>query len=158
MILTRLPLFSYWTDFTPTIPKLYWDVYSQEDRIKKICCEFFKMTKYADKIAEQLNLTADEIEELQEEFTKFMESGFEDYYEEQIAAWVQENMASIMEQSMRLVYFGLTLDGYFVGYVPQGNAWDDVMFDTGQNYDNDKYGRLMLYYKTDSSSEVWQEE
>lgn len=156
MILTRLPLFSYWTDFTPTIPKMYWDVYSQEDRIKKLCCEFFKMTKYADKIAEQLNLTDDELEELRNELEEYIQGAFETYYEEMLNNWINENMADILSRAMRIVYFGLTLDGYFVGYIPEGNAWDDIMFDTGQNYDDDKYGRLMLYYKTDSSSDVWQ--
>lgn len=157
MITTRLPLFAYWTEFTPTIPKVYWNVYSQEDRIKKICCEIHKMTSYTDMLTNTINEVLDEINELDNEFQDFIEHGFEKYYAEQIAQWVQDNMADIMNEAMRIVYFGLTQDGYFVGYVPVGNAWDDINFDTGADYNNDNYGRLMLYYNVDNSPERWQE-
>ena len=43
-----------WTDFTPTLPQFYWDVYSAEQRIKHICYELCKMHCYSDYLAEQL--------------------------------------------------------------------------------------------------------
>lgn len=53
--LLQFPLFSKWTDFTPTVPKLYWDVYSQEERIKKICIQLHRIMQWLDKSTEILN-------------------------------------------------------------------------------------------------------
>lgn len=46
--------YAAWTDFTPTLPQFYWDVYSAEQRIKHICYELCKMHCYSDYLAEQL--------------------------------------------------------------------------------------------------------
>ena len=35
-----------WTQFTPALPEFYWDVYSAEERIKKICMELHKLCEY----------------------------------------------------------------------------------------------------------------
>ena len=43
---------------TPTIPKFYWDVYSQEQRWKTICCELGKLIDYANAIGVQVNICA----------------------------------------------------------------------------------------------------
>lgn len=40
---------------TPTIPKFYWDVYSQEQRWKAICEEIGKLSDYASMVAEVYN-------------------------------------------------------------------------------------------------------
>lgn len=40
---------------TPTIPKFYWDVYSQEQRWKAICEEIGKLSDYASAVAEVYN-------------------------------------------------------------------------------------------------------
>ena len=46
--------YAAWTDFTPTLPQFYWDVYSAEQRIKHICYELCKMHCYSDYLARQL--------------------------------------------------------------------------------------------------------
>lgn len=55
-----LPPFMGFTAFTPEVPKLYWNVKSQEQRYFMLCKELHKLICYADAIAERLNLvTAD---------------------------------------------------------------------------------------------------
>lgn len=142
-----IPYASY-TQFTPALPEFYWNVYSAEQRMKHLCMELHKLICYANYLGEDINLTHEIVEELQKEFEQFKESGFEDFYEQQIENWVKENLDSIFATYSRGVYFGLTLDGYFVAYVPE--SWSDVIFDTGADYTLDTYGRLILRMDVDS--------
>lgn len=62
--------------------------------------------------------------------------------------WVVRNSASIMESLTKMVFFGLTDDGYFVAYIP--STWDDIIFNT-TGYDINvalmpEYGHLVLSY------------
>lgn len=118
------------------------------------------------KIAEKLNEVIDnygifddtlirfqeQIDELKKEFEKFKEHGFDDYYAEQVKEWIANNLTYIFDNIIRQVYFGLTLEGYFVAYIPKG--WDDIIFDTGMQFGADTYGRLILRWDTDSPSTV----
>lgn len=139
------PLIPYggFTKFTPTLPEFYWDVYSSEQRVKHICYELCKLARYDDYLAEQLGLTRADVEKLMADFEKFKESGFDDYYEDQISQWVNEHMPDIMAQATKMVFFGLTDDGHFCAYVPAQWAF---VFDTSVDYTSDDYGRLSITY------------
>lgn len=140
-----VPLYKAFTQFTPVIPKFYWDVDSQEQRIKQICEHIDKIIAYANTMGISINSNHDDIEKLVKEFEEFKSGAYDDYYQEIIEKWVQEHMEEIMEQATRMVFFGLTDDGYFCAYVPE--SWDAIQFDTGLNYENKReYGRLLLYY------------
>lgn len=152
MVYNSLPGYAGFTSFTPTIPKLYWDVYSQEERIKRICMELHKLCEYATAMNVNINLNHDMIEALRLEFEKFKETGFLDYYEALIEAWINENMERIISMSIKQLYFGLTLDGYFVAYIP--DSWDEIIFDTGAVYGTNEYGRLILLMDVDNARPV----
>jgi hypothetical protein len=144
MVYNSLPGYAGFTSFTPTIPKLYWDVYSQEERIKRICMELHKLCEYASALNININLNHDMIEALRAEFEKFKNTGFLDYYEKQIQAWIDANMERIISEAIKMVFFGLTEDGYFCAYIPK--SWAGIIFDTGAAYENDDYGCLILEY------------
>jgi len=148
-ILTKVPPYNAFTDFTPTLPKLYWDVYSQEERIKAICFAIDKIIKYADFLGIELNKDTEEILKLREEFDEFKEGAFDDYYIELLTNWINDNMANIIRQSIKMVFFGLTSDGYFCAYIPE--SWSDITFDTGMVYGTQAYGRLILQYDVDGT-------
>ena len=150
-----IPGYLGFTDFTPVIPSLYWDVYSQEQRYHAICKELCKLISYTDFLGENVNLNAQHIAELVAEFKKFKESGFYDYYAEQIEQWINDNLEWLMKTLVRQVFFGLTLDGRFVAYVP--DSWNDIVFDTGAVYGLGTYGRLILRWDADSPNDVNQE-
>lgn len=149
-----IPRFSFWDPGTWAIPKLYWDAFSQEQRIHAICKQLAKIIGYADYISNQVNENAADIAELQDMFEKFMESGFDDYYAEQIEKWVNDNLGYLYETLIKLVYFGLTDDGHFIAYIPE--SWNDIFFDTGFDYSLDTYGRLILRWDVDDSHPVTQ--
>lgn len=148
-ILTHIPLFAGFTDFTPTIPKFYWDTYSQEERIKAICAAIDKVVHYAEAIGIELNLAEDEIEKLYQKFQEFEDQGFAAVYEQILKEWINENMPDIIRQAIKMVFFGLTSDGYFCAYIPE--SWRDIIFDTGMIYGTQAYGRLILQYDVDGT-------
>ena len=137
--------------FTPTIPKLYWNVKSQEQRILRICDLLDKLICYSDYLGDNVNLNRKDIEALKAEFLEFKEHGFDDYYLEQIEKWVNDNLETLYHLLVKQVYFGLTLDGRFIAYMPE--SWDDIIFDTGNVYGVDTYGRLILRWDVDESGE-----
>lgn len=142
-----LPYYAAFTDYTPTVPKFYWDVYSQEERIKKICEELHKLSSYDDTLAEKVNEVVSEIEQLYKDWDDFKEGAYADYYKKQIDAWIDENLKYIYNHTVKQVHFGLTDTGYFCAYIP--DSWSDIRFDTGAVYGTEQYGRLILRYVTD---------
>lgn len=74
-ILNIMP-YGAFTVSPPAVPALYWDVYSQEQRIKAICERIHKSDAYMDYVAKTLNSyaaelnedLANELETLQDEF------------------------------------------------------------------------------------------
>lgn len=138
-----VPYGSY-TAYTPALPQFYWDVYSAEQRIKHICFEIDKIINYADSLGVQLNVTHDDVAELQQEFEKFKESGFFDYYAAQIEQWIRDNFNKIMKQILNQgIFFGLTEDGYFCANVAYQLTF---VLDTIANYSDENYGRLTITY------------
>jgi len=147
-----IPPFWGFSAFTPTIPKLYWNVKSQEQRILNLFDLLNKLICYAEQMGIQLNVSQDELEKLKAEFEKFQDSGFEDYYEKQLAQWIKDNAATLFQLLAKQVYFGLTDDGHFCAYIP--DSWSDVTFDTGAVYGQADYGRLILRFDADGTGVI----
>lgn len=139
-----IPLWDGFVASTPVIPKMYWDVYSAEQRWKEICKNLHKVIDYAQAIGVQVNINTQNIKDLQNKFDEFMRSGFFDYYADLLEKWIADNMAFIWSKLSLLVIPGLTDDGYFCLYVPA--SWSEIMFDTVAEYADDNYGCLVLRY------------
>lgn len=138
-------LFPFITQYTPVVPKLYWDVYSAEQRMKWLSKEWDRIEHYLLDLCNQTNQNTEDIEELQKQFQEFKEHGFDDYYREMLEQWIEDHFADIIENAIQVLFFGLTEDGYFCAYVPKN--WAKYMvFDTGATYGADDYGRLKIAY------------
>lgn len=135
--------------YTMVIPKFYWDAESQEQRVKYLCMLYDKLMAYVDALKDNVNVDSEAIAELQDAFQKFMESGFDDYYAEQVEQWIGANLEYIFETVAKQVFFGLTSDGYFCAYVPK--SWSEIQFDTGAVYGTLEYGRLILRFDAEGS-------
>lgn len=147
-----LPYFAGFTAFTPEVPKLYWDVKSEEQRYFLICEHLHKVICYLDCMSDKINIDHDEIEELKRLFEEFKESGFEEYFEEKILDWLDSHQKEIWEHLGQMVFFGLTMDGYFCAYIPE--SWSDIVFDTGAVYGTYEYGRLILRYNVEGQGVI----
>ena len=159
---TASPIPPFWgfSAFTPTIPKLYWNVKSQEQRILNLFDLLNKLVCYCDNMGLQIDVNAKDIADLQKAMQELKDGGLLDYYEKQIYAWIQANMADLLSAGIKQVYFGLTDDtysggaGFFVAYIPE--SWSEITFDTGAVYGLDTYGRLILRWDADSPYSVEQ--
>ena len=147
-----IPPFIGFTMSTPIVPELYFEVETAEQRWLEICKWLQKLTEYAEKTGNISNLNKLAIEKLQAAFDEFKAHGFDDYYAEQVADWIDEHLSYIYDKTMKQVYFGLTSDGYFCAYVP--DSWRDITFDTGAVYGDERYGRLILRYDVDGSGVI----
>lgn len=136
----------------PILPAVYDDSYSYYECICKLTEKINEMVAIVNDADSTLADMKEAIEALQEEFEKFKESGFEDYYQEQVEEWIKNNLEYIFNYCVKQVYFGLTQDGYFVAYIPK--SWNDIIFDTGMNYSLDTYGRLILRWDVNSTHTV----
>ena len=66
------------------------------------------------------------------------------------SSWMRQNALSLVGELVKMVYFGLTDDGYFVAYIPDG--WSDILFNTTGldiNVYGVDYGHLTLSFNTD---------
>lgn len=151
-VATPIPPFWGFSAFTPTIPKLYWNVKSQEQRILNLFDLLNKLVCYCDNMGLQIDVNAQDIADLQKAMQELKDGGLLDYYEQQIYQWIQDNMEALISASIKFVYFGLTDDGYFCAYIP--DAWSDIVFDTGMVYGRSDYGRLILRFDVDGAGVI----
>lgn len=128
-------------------------VYGDEISYYEVLC---KVTDYLNKTMSNVNdLNEDAkklyvyVEELYALLEKFMTSGFDDYYAEQAVKWIDTHLTWIFNHVAKQVYFGLTMDGHFVAYIPE--SWSDITFDTGAVYGRTDYGRLILRFDADGA-------
>lgn len=129
---------------TPVLPSMYWDVYSAEQRWKAIGKLLKKLCEYVEYMGDEINVDRDTINQLLEDFEKFKESGFFDYYAAQIEQWIRDNFNEIMLQILNQgIFFGLTEDGYFCANVAYQLTF---VLDTIANYSDENYGRLTITY------------
>lgn len=136
----------------PVVPKLYWDAMSQEQRIHRLCQEMHNIVDHCNVMGQAINLDHDIITQLETDFQRFQESGFDDYYAEQIERWIRDNAELLFTDLAQMVFFGLTMDGRFCAYVPR--SWAQIQFDTGMVYGQFDYGRLILRYDADGSGVI----
>lgn len=135
--------------YTPVLPKLYWEAITPEQELHELCKRLHTLFDYAQQLGTLTTEQMQELAALQAEFEKFKASGFEDYYEQQLADWIRNNAALLFRTLASQVFFGLTDDGFFCAYIP--DSWSDITFDTGMVYGRSDYGRLILRFTADGS-------
>ena len=65
--MTRIiPSFAGFTEFTTSVPKIYWDVKSQEQRIHGICKLLHKCICYADMLGDNVNEIAQTLQDIED--------------------------------------------------------------------------------------------
>lgn len=89
--MTRIiPSFAGFTEFTSSIPKLYWDVKSQEQRILAICKLLNKVICYADMLGENVDEIAHTMQEI-------LDGKLDPMIIAAIAEWFENNQPEILQ-------------------------------------------------------------
>ena len=137
-----VPRLVNWHNYTPTLPNFYWDVYSDEQRIKHLCMEMHKLVDYCDMLGEDINITHSDIEQLQEDFQAFQDGEFIDLYVSRLEAWIEKHFAEIVRKHMGIVWPALDTEGHFVLYSANimGIKFDTIMTEGAD------FGRILIKY------------
>lgn len=86
-----------------------------------------------------------EYEELKDFYDAIISGNFPPSVVQAFHKWMEENALDLVGELVKMVFFGLTDDGYFVAYIPE--SWDDIIFGTTGLDDivpGVEYGRLTL--------------
>lgn len=120
------------TDYTTNSPSYYDELARKQKLIKELA---HKIWEYDKILAEKLK----EVEDTLQKYADILDGKIEDFDDiilSKTEQWLSENMEDILTQAIKLVWFGLTDDGYFMAVIPEN--WSDVNFDTTNE------GQLML--------------
>lgn len=130
------------------LPAVYGDELDFYSLLAKVVKQLNDLVSSNNMLNEDMQTLYEFVKQLRDIMDEFMATGFDDYYKEQVIAWINSHLTWLFTTIARQVYFGLTLEGYFVAYIPDG--WSDIVFDTGADYTLDTYGRLILRWDADS--------
>ena len=128
-------------EFPYTDPNLYNDDWLLK-RMKELLTQL-------DELEEWKQLWQAEYEEFKELVEQIEAGNFPESIRDAFAKWMSENAINLVGELVKMVYFGITNDGYFVAYIPDG--WDDIIFNT-TGYDitiaGEEFGHLTLSFNT----------
>lgn len=93
------------------------------------------------------NEWADSADRIKELYQAIVSGNYPKELEDSLIKWIQENAIDIVGDMVKMVFFGLNDDGYFVAYIPE--SWSDITFGTTGLDDfptGVDYGHLTLSY------------
>lgn len=90
-----------------------------------------------------------EYQQLKDLYDAVMAGNFPPSVVNGFSIWMQQNGLELVGQLVKMVFFGITDDGYFVAYIPE--YWDDIIFNT-TGYDINipdftDFGHLVLSFE-----------
>lgn len=110
-----------------------------------------KCCKTAQEAIDTLNKWVEEnekkIEDFEELYLMLINGDLPEGITNGINTWMEENALDIVGRLVKMVFFGLTQDGYFIAYIPE--SWDDIQFGTSglDDFPPDiDFGHLTLSY------------
>ena len=106
-----------------------------------------EMLEIVDNINEWKESHEEEYLELKQLYDDMLAGNFPDSMLQSLYEWTVRNTEEIIGRAIKMVFFGLTDDGYFVAYIPE--SWDDITFGTSGLDDFPEgvdFGHLTLTY------------
>ena len=131
---SRVPRYNDDSNYTTNAPSYYDDLARKSKLIKELS---EKVWGYDQKLYDALK----EIENTLNHYADILDGKIEDFdtiITERTEQWLDAHMTDIISRALRVVWFGLTDDGYFMAVSPE--SWGDIMFDTTVD------GELILKY------------
>ena len=113
----------------PVIPKLYWDAYSDEERIKRLWECFDRLTTLFNQIVPEVNRNTQDYDALKDTLDQIKAGEYVDGYIDQLASWIDANLTQFVARLAKYVFPGFYWDGKCWRYqltVP--SDWDFLKF------------------------------
>ena len=86
-------------------------------------------------------------EQLKELYDQIISGNFPPEVIKAFEEWMEENALDLVGELVKMVFFGITTDGYFVAFIPE--SWSDIIFGTSGLDDfpaGVDFGHLTLSY------------
>lgn len=124
--MTRIiPSFAGFTAFTPAIPKMYWDVKSQEQRIFGLCKMLNKVICYADMLGENVDEIAKTLQDI-------LDGKLDELIIAAISQWFEDNEPEIMQDIEALQESVSDIESTLIDFTPASPVKDAISAVEGQ--------------------------
>lgn len=107
--------------------------------------DYKTLDEFKDAMLKWIQETQPTIDELNELLDMIASGNLPEGMQEGIRKWLEVNALDLIGQLVKMVFFGITDDGYFVAYIPE--SWNDIIFGTtglDTIIPGIEYGRLVL--------------
>lgn len=125
------------------LPAVYDDSLSYYELLAKMQDKVNELVGDLNQLNEWQQAQDEVFAELEKVVQDFIDGGYREDFDKFALDWLDENIREAFTRGSRMVFFGLTQDGYFTAYVPA--EWSFVL-GTVLDYSNDNYGRLTIGY------------
>ena len=128
----RPPRYNDDSDYKTNAPSYYDDLARKQGLMQTLA---HRIWEYDTTLYEKLK----EVEDTLQYYADILDGKIEDFDDiilEKTKQWLDENMEDILTRATKIVWFGLTDDGYFMAVIPEN--WNQITFDTTE------HGQLML--------------
>ena len=129
---SRRPTYNDDSDYTTNAPSYYEDLARKQELMERLA---IRIWEYDTTLYEKLKM----VQETLQKYADILDGKIDDFDNiilNETIRWLNENMEDILTQAVKIAWFGLTDDGYFMAVIPEN--WKDVIFDTTNE------GQLML--------------
>lgn len=107
--------------------------------------DYKTLDEFKDAMLKWIQETQPTIDELNELLDMIASGNLPEGMQEGIRKWLEVNALDLIGELVKMVFFGITDDGYFVAYIPE--SWSDIIFGTtglDTIIPGYEYGRLVL--------------
>lgn len=87
-----------------------------------------KLVKAVTEIDGWIDKHQKDYEELKKLYDNLLAGNFTPEMEDALYNWTVKHTEEIIDRAIKMVFFGITDDGYFVAYIP--DSWDEIRFGT----------------------------
>lgn len=122
----RIPFFNPWMLANPTMPKMYWEVKSQEQLIANLYCIMDALKDTLNDDIEQTNANTDAIEQIQKTIDSIENGEYLDKYIDGLGEYIDENLIAFVGRLAAYVFPEFYWDGSswrFALVIPEDWTW-----------------------------------
>lgn len=121
--------FAAFLNETPTVPEIYWNVYSSEQRWKTICTRLEGLISYVDDIKDAVNIDTATIKEMKTLLDEIRAGKYADIYLDAVTNYIDENLVQFVARIAKYAFPQLVWDGTAYRYsVVVPTSWDFLRF------------------------------
>lgn len=96
--------------------------------LRELLCKITKLLKTVEDLVAWRAKHEKEYAQLKDLYDQIISGNFPPSVVAAFEDWMRRNALDLVGELVKMVFFGITADGYFVAYIPE--SWDDIIFGT----------------------------